>query len=70
MGSSSSKAAEESVQKLINENPVIVFSKSYCPYCDKTKQLLKSTSVAHKVVELDQVSGGSAMQKYLASYTG
>ena len=29
-------------QKIIDNNRIAVFSKSYCPYCAKTKSLLKS----------------------------
>lgn len=33
---------------------VVVFSKSYCPYCKSTKNLLRSLDVDFKLVELDQ----------------
>ena len=57
--------------KLIEENPVLIFSKSYCPFCDQTKNLLKRASVKGvKVIELDNVSDGSAMQNFLQKHTG
>ena len=28
---------ENEVERLINEHPVMVFSKSYCPHCNKAK---------------------------------
>ena len=31
---------QEEVLKLIEDNPVMVFSKSWCPFCKKTKNLL------------------------------
>ena len=69
--SSNSEETEQKVQALINENPVMIFSKSYCPFCKQTKDLLKRGKVAHKVVELDRDSKtGSAMQKYLQKLTG
>ena len=47
----------------------MIFSKSYCPYCDKTKSLLKRGSVTFKCIELDQVSGGAALEKALKNQT-
>lgn len=32
-----------------------VFSKSYCPYCKATKQLLSSVGAQYYAIELDQV---------------
>jgi glutaredoxin len=37
------------------ENPVMVYSKSYCPYCASVKGLFRDLEVQHKVVELDQI---------------
>lgn len=34
--------------------PLVVFSKSWCPYCKATKSLLSSLDVDFKTVELDQ----------------
>ena len=31
-----------------------MFSKSFCPYCIKTKELLKSKKIAFTVVEVDE----------------
>lgn len=47
-------AAEKRVTALINENPVMVFSKSYCPFCDATKNLLNDLDAQCKIVELDR----------------
>lgn len=46
--------AKETVQKYIDENRVVVFSKSYCPYCRQTKSLLSSLKTTFETVELDQ----------------
>ena len=48
----------------------MVFSKSYCPFCNKTKQLLQRSQIAFKAVELDHEQGGDDMQIYLAKKTG
>jgi glutaredoxin 3 len=41
---------------LIQQNPLVVFSKSYCPYCRKVKELLKSLGANAKVIEIDEES--------------
>ncbi|KPM37814.1 hypothetical protein AK830_g8719 [Neonectria ditissima] len=46
--------ASKKVQQLINDNPVVVFSKSYCPYCKETKRALQSIGASFEAVELDQ----------------
>jgi glutaredoxin 3 len=48
----------------------MVFSKSYCPYCDSAKSALKKMGVDFKPIELDQIDEGSEMQAYLAQITG
>jgi glutaredoxin 3 len=46
--------AKETVQKYIDDNRVIVFSKSYCPYCRQAKQALDGLRTAYEAIELDQ----------------
>jgi glutaredoxin 3 len=48
-------AAKTKAQKLIDENAVVVFSKSYCPYCTSSKSLLSSFDANFTLVELDQI---------------
>ena len=43
----------ESVKEMIDGNKVMVFSKSYCPFCTKAKNLLKNGDVDFTVIELD-----------------
>ena len=72
MGSSSSvsKGDEASVNQMIADNPVMVFSKSYCPFCDKTKQLLTNNGVTFKAFELDEQKNGAALQAALKKLSG
>lgn len=49
-------AAKIKAQDLIKENPVMVFSKSYCPYCKATKKKLESLGVKYKAYELNEES--------------
>lgn len=46
-------AAKTRAQSLINDNAVVVFSKSYCPYCDSSKKLLDSLDAKYTTLELD-----------------
>jgi glutaredoxin 3 len=48
-------AAKTKAQSIIDENAVAVFSKSYCPYCKASKQLLSELGVKPFIIELDQV---------------
>ncbi|KAI6365546.1 hypothetical protein MCOR25_005320 [Pyricularia grisea] len=65
-----SEAAKQKAQKLIDENAVMVFSKSYCPYCTATKTKLKGMGAKYNVLELDQIDDGSAIQDALEKITG
>jgi glutaredoxin 3 len=49
------------VSEAINSNQVVVFSKSYCPYCDEAKNILLNKGKLADVVvrELDIESNGS-----------
>ncbi|DAZ97461.1 TPA: hypothetical protein N0F65_009944 [Lagenidium giganteum] len=68
--SSTMPSATEFVQDKTSNNAVVVFSKSYCPYCTKTKQLFKELGVSFVLVELDQISEGDDIQNALESLTG
>ena len=70
MGGGSSKETETEVLNLIKCNKVMVFSKSYCPHCTRTKALLKNGGVKHKVVEMDVVGNGNQMQNFLKKHSG
>ena len=48
-------ATSTKVQTIIDENPVAVFSKSYCPYCRAAKKLLSDSGAKFYAIELDQV---------------
>mmetsp|Transcript_41584 Transcript_41584/g.88605 ORF Transcript_41584/g.88605 Transcript_41584/m.88605 type:complete len:138 (-) Transcript_41584:86-499(-) len=54
----------------IASNDVVVFSKSYCPFCTSTKQLFSSMSINAKVIELDQMDNGPDVQGALLDLSG
>ncbi|KAL1999545.1 hypothetical protein VTN02DRAFT_4369 [Thermoascus thermophilus] len=62
-------AAKAKAQQIINENGVVVFSKSYCPYCKATKNTLREAGAKYYVLELDEIEDGSAIQDALEELT-
>ncbi|XP_019154591.1 PREDICTED: glutaredoxin-like [Ipomoea nil] len=54
----------------VASNPVVVFSKSYCPFCVDVKKLLTQLGASFKAIELDTESDGSEIQSALAEWTG
>jgi glutaredoxin 3 len=49
---------------------VVLFSKSYCPYCLRAKKALLSIGIEPVAVELDQRSDGGEIQVALMQMTG
>mmetsp|Transcript_21855 Transcript_21855/g.46786 ORF Transcript_21855/g.46786 Transcript_21855/m.46786 type:complete len:111 (-) Transcript_21855:329-661(-) len=76
MGLTKSKPAKNSAMSSgfakseIASNDVVVFSKSYCPFCTKTKQLFSSMNIDAKVFELDRMDNGDAVQGELLAISG
>uniref|UniRef100_A0A6U4LD94 Glutaredoxin domain-containing protein n=1 Tax=Phaeomonas parva TaxID=124430 RepID=A0A6U4LD94_9STRA len=68
--SHSDSATVSDAAAVIADTPVVVFSKSYCPYCRQAKATLESLGVHYAVVELDQVEGGRQMQREVAGIVG
>ena len=60
----------EYIKTEIASNDVVVFSKTYCPYCTATKGLLQDLSINAKVVELDEVPNGNQIQAALLDLSG
>ncbi|KAI4200261.1 MAG: hypothetical protein LQ346_002417 [Caloplaca aetnensis] len=63
-------AAKTKVQSIIDENAVAVFSKSYCPYCRASKELLSEMGAKYYVIEMDQVDDGADIQNALQDMNG
>jgi glutaredoxin len=61
----------EFVEKTINDNNIVIFSKTTCPFCVKAKELITSmTSQPIAYIQLDAIENGKDIQDYLASKTG
>ncbi|CAM0148556.1 unnamed protein product [Urochloa decumbens] len=62
---------EESVKKTVADNPVVIYSKSWCSYCMEVKTLFKRIGVQPHVIELDHLGAqGPQLQKVLERLTG
>ncbi|KAH0532642.1 hypothetical protein TsFJ059_001307 [Trichoderma semiorbis] len=65
--------AEVEINSILKKSPVIIFSKSYCPYSKRAKGiLLEKYSITPEpfVVELDEHPLGPHLQDYLLKKTG
>ena len=65
-----STAIAARVEELIATNMIMVFSKTYCGYCAKSKQLLEQNNKTYTSVELDIEPQGQDMMDYLKKKTG
>jgi glutaredoxin 3 len=58
------------VEKLIKSEPVVVFSKSYCPHCVSAKRLLEAHNVTFTAREINMEEDGLETQAILFAITG
>nr|GMD61093.1 monothiol glutaredoxin-S10-like [Ipomoea batatas] len=71
MSDSSRSGLEDSVKKTVSENPVVVYSKTWCSYSGQVKSLFRRLGLDPLVVELDRMGQqGSQIQKVLEGLTG
>ncbi|CAG8513486.1 4630_t:CDS:2, partial [Ambispora leptoticha] len=57
------------VEDTINENSVVLFTKSYCPYCREAVQTFKELNEGYVEYQLDNMTNGSDIQNYLLQKT-
>ncbi|KAI7905390.1 glutaredoxin-C1 [Cokeromyces recurvatus] len=74
MASGSKKSSRENASHMIDDyiksNKVMVFSKTYCPYCDDAKELLKKLKIHYECIELDDLGSlGRLLQEELLAKT-
>lgn len=61
----------EFVELKVSSNKVVVFSKTYCPYCKKAKAALAEAGLNdYLLIELDERDDGDAIQDALLAKTG
>jgi len=63
-------AAPEEVERFVNENSVLIFSKTFCPFCRKAKKALAAAGAEFTVVEIDERDDGDDVQAALLEKTG
>ncbi|KAJ1678639.1 hypothetical protein EV182_003642 [Spiromyces aspiralis] len=64
------EAVKNTVDALIRENTVIIFSRTTCPFCGSTKELLDRYNIPYRAIELDLVENGQDVLAYLLELTG
>lgn len=70
LGSSAASPEASFVKKTISSHKIVIFSKSYCPYCRKAKAVFKELNQIPHVVELDERDDGSKIQDALSQRIG
>ncbi|CAA6662331.1 unnamed protein product [Spirodela intermedia] len=65
-----SSPEEKFVRKTVSSHEIVIFSKSYCPYCRRAKAVFKELSKVPYVVELDQREDGGDIQHALSTIVG
>ena len=70
IAASSMSTAKQFVQSTIAAHKVVVWSKTYCPYCTKAKSALASVGASFHLVELDHRNDGDELQNVLLEMTG
>jgi glutaredoxin 3 len=63
-------AVRQIIDKLISQNTLMIFSKSYCPYCTRAKSAASDLGLKYKAVELDDEPNGTDIQNELQVKTG
>ncbi|KAF5725963.1 Glutaredoxin C4 [Tripterygium wilfordii] len=58
------------VKKTISSHKIVIFSKSYCPYCRRAKAVFKELKQSPHVVELDERDDGQDIQDALSKIVG
>ena len=67
--SSDASSPEAFVQETVQNNKVVVFSKTWCGYSAMTKMTLDEMDLQYLAVELDQMDNGSEIQGALLALT-
>lgn len=65
-----SAETKQKVEALIKDKPIFIASKSYCPYCTKTKNTVSSITKEAYILELDEIPDGQEIQDALLEITG
>ncbi|CAH0563414.1 unnamed protein product [Brassicogethes aeneus] len=58
------------VQSVIKSDKIVIFSKSYCPYCTMAKEVFDKIKEKYTLIELDERDDGDEIQGILGDLTG
>ncbi|KAF6201184.1 hypothetical protein GE061_005631 [Apolygus lucorum] len=58
------------VEEFITNNSIAIFSKSWCPWCSKAKEVFNSHGLKYGVIELDLDENGANIQQALKYISG
>ncbi|CAL8111735.1 unnamed protein product [Orchesella dallaii] len=61
---------KDGIDELINQERVVIFSKSTCPYCDDAKKVFDKLGQSYSTVELSDHPKGGEVQTALKEMTG
>ncbi|XP_069793940.1 glutaredoxin 2 isoform X2 [Narcine bancroftii] len=64
------EGALQFIRNHVAKNCVVLFSKSFCPYCKKIKILFQEQDINYKAIELDLRKDGTTIQNVLEELTG
>ncbi|XP_013611848.1 glutaredoxin-C1 isoform X1 [Brassica napus] len=70
MSKEEKEKAMNKAKEIVTSYPVVVFSKTYCGYCQKVKRLLTQLGADFEVLELDEMRDGGEIQSALSKWTG
>jgi glutaredoxin 3 len=59
----------DDIQQTVAANQVVIYSKSWCPYCAQCKALFDERSQPYTAIELDERDDGEALQAALLELT-
>lgn len=60
---------EQTIQQTVAAEPVVIYSKSWCPYCAQCKALFDDMSQPYTAIELDEREDGEQLQTALLGLT-
>eukprot|EP01126_Amoeba_proteus_P007055 TRINITY_DN12501_c0_g1_i1.p1 TRINITY_DN12501_c0_g1~~TRINITY_DN12501_c0_g1_i1.p1 ORF type:complete len:113 (-),score=19.34 TRINITY_DN12501_c0_g1_i1:46-384(-) len=70
--------SKEEIRSIVQDTKVVIWSKTYCPYCRQAKELIESLkrqndklkSLDYRFIELDTLEFGAQIQNNLYDLTG
>lgn len=62
--------AQKETESTIESNKIVIYSKTFCPFCKTTKQTFDDLGEEYLVVNLNTLDDGLSIQNYLYDTTG